>query len=69
MAEKDFLYSLKIKPDSPEVLNYLAYGWLERDINLNEATEMLQKAYQANPNSYYIADSLAWAFYKKNDEF
>lgn len=63
-AEKDFLKSLKIKPNSPEVLNYLAYGWLERGQNLSEATNMLKEAYKRNPNSFYIADSLAWAFYK-----
>jgi len=68
-AEKDFLYSLKMKPASPEVLNYLAYGWLERDLYLDKAIEMLLEAYEANPNSYYIADSLAWAYYKKNDLF
>ena len=28
-AEKDFLTSLDIKPDSANVLNYLAYGWVE----------------------------------------
>tara|TARA_B110000008_G_C16911505_1_gene540916 strand:- start:531 stop:1490 length:960 start_codon:yes stop_codon:yes gene_type:complete len=67
MAEKDFINSLKINPDSPEVLNYLAYGWLERNIKLNEATKMLKQAYKANPDSYYIADSLAWAYYKKKE--
>ena len=28
---------------------------------------MLNKAYNANPDSYYILDSLAWAHYKKNN--
>ena len=28
---------------------------------------MLKEAYEANPNDSYIADSLAWAFFKKND--
>mgnify|MGYP006181799175 CR=1 FL=1 len=67
LAEKDFLYSLKIKSNSPEVLNYLAYGWLERDIYLDKAMSMLKEAYQVNPESFYIADSLAWGFYKKNE--
>ena len=67
LAEKDFLHSLKIKPNSPQVLNYLAYGWLERDQKLNKAIQMLQKAYKANPQSYYILDSLAWGYYKKNE--
>ena len=67
LAEKDFLHSLQIKPNSPQVLNYLAYGWLERDLYLDKAIEMLKEAYEANPNDSYIADSLAWAFFKKND--
>jgi Flp pilus assembly protein TadD len=66
-AELDFLQSLKIKRDSPNVLNYLAYGWLERDIKINESFVMLTDAYNANPDSHYILDSLAWAYFKKND--
>ena len=66
-AEKDFLKSLNLKPDSPNVLNYLAYGWIEKDINIEKSLTMLKKAYEANPDSYYILDSLAWAYYKKND--
>jgi len=67
LAEKDFLYSLKIQPDNPQVLNYLAYGWLERDYNLINAMKMLKKAYSANPESYYILDSLGWAYYKMGE--
>lgn len=67
LAEKDFLESLKLKPDSPQVLNYLAYGWLEQDLYLDQALQMLQKAYTGNPKSYYILDSLAWAYYKNNN--
>ncbi len=65
LAEKDFLNSLEIKSDTPDVLNYLAYGWLERDTNLDLAISMLKEAYKANPKSYYILDSLAWGYYKK----
>ena len=66
-AEKDFLTSLDIKPDSANVLNYLAYGWVEREIRLEQSLEMLEAAYNANPESYYIIDSLAWAHFKKNN--
>ena len=67
LAEIDFLESLKLKSDSPQVLNYLAYGWLEQDLHLDRALQMLQKAYAGNSNSYYILDSLAWAYYKNNN--
>ena len=67
MAELDFLQSLKIKQNSPNVLNYLAYGWIERDIRIDESFVMLTDAYEANPDSHYILDSLAWAYFKKKD--
>ena len=66
LAEKDFFMSLELNPESADVLNYLAYGWLERDENLDIAINMLKKAYNKNPDSYHILDSLAWAFYKDN---
>ncbi len=67
LAEKDFLKSLEIKSDSPNVLNYLAYGWIEREMKLDRSLQMLEEAYEANPDSFYIIDSLAWAHFKKNN--
>ena len=66
-AEVDFLQSLKIKSDSPDVLNYLAYGWIERNVNIQQSFDMLTKAYNTNPDSHYILDSLAWAHFKKKN--
>ncbi|MDC0233111.1 hypothetical protein OAJ95_04230 [Pelagibacteraceae bacterium] len=66
-AEKDFIKSLQLKRNSPNVLNYLAYGWIERDMKIDESFVMLTDAYNANPDSHYILDSLAWAYYKKKD--
>ena len=67
LAEDDFIHSLEINSESPQVLNYLAYGWIERNIFLDRSLEMLKKAYDKNPDSYYILDSLAWAYFKKED--
>ena len=67
LAEKDFLKSLEIKPNTPNVLNYLAYGWVEREMKLDRSLQMLEEAYEANPESFYIIDSLAWAHFKKNN--
>jgi len=66
-AEKDFIQSLKLKRNSPNVLNYLAYGWIERDMKIDESFVMLIDAYNANPDSHYILDSLAWAYFKKKN--
>ena len=66
-ADKDLMYSLKIKPDQPYVLNYLAYSWLERDFKIKEAIEMLEKAYALKNDDPYIIDSIGWAYYLIDD--
>jgi len=68
-AEKDFNLSLKILPDQAHVLNYLAYTWIDKGVNLDRGLEMLIKANKLKKNDSYIIDSLGWAYYvKKNYE-
>jgi tetratricopeptide (TPR) repeat protein len=66
-AEKNFLEALKIAPKQPEVLNYLAYSWLEREINLDKAKEMLIEAVNLSKGRGYILDSLGWAYFLLKD--
>ncbi len=63
-AEKDFLSSLEVDPDQAYVINYLAYSWIEKGINVNKSLRMLEKANELRSNDGYITDSLGWAFYK-----
>ncbi|MFL2882896.1 MAG: tetratricopeptide repeat protein [Pelagibacteraceae bacterium] len=63
-AEKDLLSSLESSPDQAYVINYLAYTWIEKGINLDKSLEMLKKANQLKENDGYIIDSLGWAFFK-----
>lgn len=62
-AEEDFLKSLSYNPDNPTVLNYLAYSWVDKNINLDKALGMLKKAVNRDPSAYII-DSLGWAYYR-----
>ena len=66
-AEKDLIESLKIIPDQASVLNYLAYTWVDKGINLDEGLEMLKKAADLKKNDGYIIDSLGWAYFAKKD--
>tara|TARA_B100000989_G_scaffold298056_1_gene285891 strand:- start:863 stop:2548 length:1686 start_codon:yes stop_codon:yes gene_type:complete len=66
-ADKDLLDALSIKPDDAYILNYLAYSWLERDYKIDEAINMLEKAYKLENNDPYIIDSIGWAYYLVND--
>ena len=62
-AEKDFQTALRLSPDQPYVLNYLAYSWVEQRKNLPEALAMLQRAVALAPEDAFIIDSLGWAYY------
>tara|TARA_B100000989_G_scaffold294210_1_gene272907 strand:+ start:958 stop:2640 length:1683 start_codon:yes stop_codon:yes gene_type:complete len=66
-ADEDLLYALKINSEDAYILNYLAYSWLERDYKINEAIEMLEKAYASKGNDPYIIDSIGWGYYLVND--
>ncbi|MBO7244347.1 MAG: tetratricopeptide repeat protein [Alphaproteobacteria bacterium] len=65
--EKYAYAALKEDPYDADILNYLAYEWLERDMNLKEALAFLEKAHEQAPNSPDILDSLALAYYKKGE--
>lgn len=47
------------------VYNYLGYMWLENDMNLDEAGELIKTAADLQPESGAIADSLGWFYFKK----
>ena len=66
LGENDLLNSLKLSPNKPYVMNYLAYTWIEKGKNLNKALKMLKKANEIKKNDGYITDSLGWALYKLN---
>jgi hypothetical protein len=66
-SDDDLLKSLSIKPNNPYVMNYLAYSWLERKHNIDEAIDMLEKAYQQRKNDPYIIDSIGWGYYLIED--
>ena len=66
-ADIDLLKSLEIKPDEPYSLNYLAYSWLERNHKIEEAIQMLNRAYNEKENDPYITDSVGWGYYLIGD--
>ncbi|MEM0949764.1 MAG: tetratricopeptide repeat protein [Pseudomonadota bacterium] len=63
-AEADFRKALELQPDQPQVLNYLGYSFVEMQINLDEALDMIERAVAGRPNSGFITDSLGWVLYR-----
>jgi tetratricopeptide (TPR) repeat protein len=63
-AETDMRKALELEPNQPQVLNYLGYSFVDRGEKLDEALAMIQRAVAGQPDSGYILDSLAWAYYR-----
>ncbi len=63
-AEADFRSALELRPEQPQVLNYLGYSMLEMKRDLDEALELIERAVEQRPDSGYIVDSLGWGLYR-----
>ena len=63
-AERDLQVALKMRPDEPELLNFLGYSWIDRGVRLPEAMAMVEKAVDLQPQSGAMIDSLGWGYYR-----
>jgi Flp pilus assembly protein TadD len=63
-AERDLQIALKMRPDEPELLNFLGYSWIDRGVRLPEAMAMVEKAVDLQPQSGAMIDSLGWGYYR-----
>ena len=66
-AEADFEYALRLAPEQPSVLNYLAYSWIERGEHLDRVHAMLERALAERPNDGAIIDSMGWLLLRQGD--
>jgi tetratricopeptide (TPR) repeat protein len=67
-AEADLLEALRLKPEQPDVMNYLGYSWVDKGTRLEEGRSLLERAVQLRPNEGAIVDSLGWALYRLGDQ-
>ncbi len=63
-AESDLRTALGLKPDSPVIMNYLGYSWIDRGIRLDDGLALIENALRLDPRNGSITDSLGWAHYK-----
>ena len=63
-AEADYRLALNLAPAEPRILNELGYSYVDRGEHLDEALKMIQQAVAISPDTGYIVDSLAWAYFR-----
>lgn len=64
-AEAAFRKLIETNPDSPSALNYLGYMLADRNVRLDEARTMIEKALALDPNNGAYLDSLGWVLYRQ----
>lgn len=57
--------AINTNPDDHEALNYLGYLYADKNINLDEAEQLILRALSYEPTNYAYIDSLAWVYYRK----
>ena len=63
-SEADLRTALMLNPDQPQVMNYLGYSLVEKQVKLQEALSLIQRAMALRPESGYIVDSLGWVLFR-----
>ncbi len=62
---EDILLKLvKMDPNDSDSLNALGYFYVESQKNLDEAFELLTRALEIAPDSFFILDSMGWYYYQ-----
>ncbi len=63
-AIKSFDVLLEKYPESPEILNFVGYTLVDRNVRLKEGIDLIKKAVSAEPQNGFYLDSLGWAYFK-----
>ncbi len=63
-AQKDLTAALAFQPDNPMILNFLAYSWATKGVNLDKALAYAKQAVSLRPDDGYILDSYGWTLFR-----
>ena len=64
VMEADLRKVIKMKPDYAHAYNALGYTLAEKTNRLQEAKELIEKAYKLMPDDPFIMDSMGWVEYR-----
>ncbi|MBA3696842.1 MAG: tetratricopeptide repeat protein [Methylotenera sp.] len=65
VMETELRKLIAAKPDFAAAYNALGYSFADRNIKLDEAQKLIEKALTISPNDRYMLDSLGWVYYRK----
>lgn len=65
--ERDLRHIIEQEPDHAIALNALGYTLADMTDRLDEAQELIERAYRLAPDNAAILDSLGWVYHKRGD--
>lgn len=66
-AEALFEKHLSLNPHNDTALNYLAYMWADRGVNLSKAFDYVKRALELDPDNPAYLDTLGWIHYRRGE--
>lgn len=66
-AVENLRQAIKYNKNSARAYNYLGYLYADRNMNLDEAFDLVKRALELNPDEGAYLDSLGWVYYRKGD--
>lgn len=67
VMEAELRKTIADMPNFAAAYNALGYSFADRNIKLNEALSLIEKALSLSPNDHYILDSLGWVHFRKGN--
>jgi len=58
---------IELRPDHAHAYNALGYSLADRNLRLDEAQQLIDKALQLSPDDPFILDSKGWVLYRRGD--
>jgi tetratricopeptide (TPR) repeat protein len=58
---------IALQPDHAHAYNALGYSMADRNMRLDEARKLIEKALELSPDDYAIIDSMGWVLYRLGD--
>ncbi|UCE31963.1 MAG: tetratricopeptide repeat protein [Burkholderiales bacterium] len=62
--ERSLRRLMELRPDQAHAFNALGYSLADRNVRLDEALALIEKAHQISPDDPFILDSLGWVHFR-----
>ena len=67
VMERELRKLIQMRPDFAPAYNALGYTLADRNMKLDEAQKLVEKALALRPNDHYILDSMGWVHYRRGE--